>query len=103
MTEHELSKRLRIKAAMIEMGERIAWGSDSALMREAADLIDQLAAKPVPDDAELIDFLQSVARCDPKMDGNHVWWPLHWNTCQAIKGPTLREAIRAAIAAQGGK
>lgn len=32
MTEHELSKRLRIKAAMIEMGERIAWGSDSALI-----------------------------------------------------------------------
>ena len=62
-----------------------------------------LAAKPVPDDAELIDFLQSVARCDPKMDGNHVWWPLNWNTCQTIKGPTLREAIRAAIAAQGGK
>ena len=62
-----------------------------------------LAAKPVPDDAELIDFLQSVARCDPKMDGNHVWWPLSWNTCQTIKGPTLREAIRAAIAAQGGQ
>ena len=61
-----------------------------------------LAAKPVTDDAELIDFLQSVARCDPKMDGNHVWWPLNWNTCQTINGPTLREAIRAAIAAQGG-
>lgn len=49
MSEHELSKRLRIKAFMIEMGERIAWGSDSELMREAANLIDQLAAKPVPD------------------------------------------------------
>jgi hypothetical protein len=147
MTEHELSKRLRIKAGMIEMGERIAWGSDSALMREAANLIDQMAAKPVPcrhividshveslieaaiqghastrdamrwlvqqiakpvpddvrKDAERLDFLQGVARCDPKMDGNHVWWPLSWNTCQQIKGPNLREAIDAAIAAQGGQ
>ncbi len=50
MTEHELSKRLRITAFMIEMGEMIAWGSDSALMREAANLIDKMAAKPVPDD-----------------------------------------------------
>lgn len=33
----DLVKRLRIKADMIAMGERIAWGSDSALMREAAD------------------------------------------------------------------
>lgn len=41
MTEHELSKRLRIKAAMIEMGERIAWGSDSSIMREASEFIDR--------------------------------------------------------------
>lgn len=36
----DLAKRLRIKAGMIEMGERIAWGSDSALMREAADALE---------------------------------------------------------------
>lgn len=41
----DLVKRLRIKAGMIEMGERIAWGSDSALMREAADALE-LAAQP---------------------------------------------------------
>jgi len=33
---NDLVKRLEIKAGMIEMGERIAWGSDTALMREAA-------------------------------------------------------------------
>ena len=44
-------------------------------------------------DTELIEWLQSVARCDPKMDGQHVWWPLHWNINQTIRGPTLREAL----------
>lgn len=39
----DLVKRLRIKAGMIEMGEMIAWGSDSALMREAADALELAA------------------------------------------------------------
>lgn len=39
----DLVKRLRIKAGMIEMGEHIAWGSDSALMREAADALEVAA------------------------------------------------------------
>lgn len=39
----DLVKRLRIKAGMIEMGEMIAWGSDSALMREAADALEMAA------------------------------------------------------------
>lgn len=37
----DLPKQLRIKAGMIRVGERIAWGSDSALMEQAADLIEQ--------------------------------------------------------------
>lgn len=38
----ELVKRLLAKADTIEVGERIAWGSDSAIMREAAQtLADQ--------------------------------------------------------------
>lgn len=40
----DLIKRLRIKAGMIELGELIAWGSDAALMREAADVLEVLAA-----------------------------------------------------------
>ena len=32
----KLIKSLEIKAGVMEMGERIAWGSDTALMREAA-------------------------------------------------------------------
>lgn len=41
----DLPKQLRIKAGMINMGERIAWGSDSALMGQAADLIEQQQAR----------------------------------------------------------
>ena len=40
----DLSKRLRIKAGMITVGEQIAWGSDAALMNEAADFIDRAPA-----------------------------------------------------------
>jgi hypothetical protein len=42
MNEKTLSERLRIKAGVMEMGEKIAWGSDTALMREAADVINKL-------------------------------------------------------------
>lgn len=40
----DLPKRLRIKASMIALGERIAWGSDTAIMEEAADMIESLIA-----------------------------------------------------------
>lgn len=41
----DLVKRLTIKAGCIDMGEKIAWGSDTALMREAAERIEELEAK----------------------------------------------------------
>lgn len=44
----DLTKRLRIKAGMITMGEKIAWGSDSALMNEAADFIERAALSSRP-------------------------------------------------------
>ena len=39
-----LIKSLEIKASVMEMGERIAWGSDTALMREAAHYLKRLSA-----------------------------------------------------------
>lgn len=42
-----LEDALRTKAAMIELGEKIAWGSDVALMREAADAL--AAIQPAAD------------------------------------------------------
>ena len=41
----ELCKRLEIKADMIQLGEGIAWGSDSEIMREAAARIRTLSAQ----------------------------------------------------------
>lgn len=41
----DLPKKLRIKAGVINMGGRIAWGSDTALMEEAASLIEQQQAE----------------------------------------------------------
>lgn len=38
----DISNELEIKASMIELGEQIAWGSDSALMREAASKMREL-------------------------------------------------------------
>lgn len=45
MVQTDIINRLRIKAGMIQMGELIAWGSDSDLMYEAADMIEQLMAR----------------------------------------------------------
>lgn len=42
MKEKTLQERLLIKAGIMENGEKIAWGSDTALMREAANEIEQL-------------------------------------------------------------
>ena len=53
MSNAELIERLNIKAGVMENGERIAWGSDTALMREAADALE-LADKRITElEAEL--------------------------------------------------
>ena len=46
-------------------------------------------------DADRLDYISSNARCDPKMDGQHVWWPTSFN--HRLTGPTLRDAIDAAM------
>ena len=37
-----LTKRLRIVSDMINMGEKISWGEETAIMDQAADEIDRL-------------------------------------------------------------
>lgn len=49
-------ERLRIKASMIMLGEPIAWGSDSAVMDEAASLISALEARAEKAEAERDEF-----------------------------------------------
>ena len=41
----DLTERLRMKADMISLGERIVWGSDTGLMLEAAERIAELEAQ----------------------------------------------------------
>jgi hypothetical protein len=55
MGRDDLIGRAEIKAAMIEMGEKIAWGSDSAIIRE-------LAAALKAAEADLKDEQESCGR-----------------------------------------
>jgi hypothetical protein len=45
MTANELANDLNIKASMINLGEKIAWGSDSGIMDVAAEMIRQQQAE----------------------------------------------------------
>lgn len=45
-------------------------------------------------DAERLDAIEKNCRTDPKVDGNHVYWPTTWK--HSLKGPNLRAAIDAA-------
>ena len=80
----ELIKNLRIKAGMIENCESIAWGSETKLMREAADalehqqkVIDQVRVvdKPEPPVSEYnpIECLQDMANRLQLLDGEYSW------------------------------
>lgn len=61
--------------------------------------IDKLEAENerLRKDAERLDYLQKHARCDPKMDGQHMWWPTTLNHANNLRGGTIREAIDAAM------
>lgn len=67
------------------------------MMHEAADAIQRLEAEneALKKDAQRLDAIERNARCDPKMCGNHVWWPTTWK--HQLTGPTLRDAIDAAM------
>ena len=55
-----LPDKLRIQAGVMEMGETIAWGSDTALMYQAADEIQKLDAE----NAALRELLDQYQGCD---------------------------------------
>lgn len=92
---------------MTDITERLRHGvygiNRIALCSEAADAIESRDAtiaelraqvEALRADAERLDFIAGRARCDPKMDGQHVWWPTNFN--HRLTGPTLRAAIDAA-------
>jgi len=61
----DLIERLRTLSAMINMGEKIAWGEDTALMDEAADRIATLEAALAP-------FSAQAGRYDPPEDDDNI-------------------------------
>lgn len=69
-------------------------GYDAEQMRDyaAAAIVAERAKWQA--DAERLDYITSNARCDPKLNGQHVWWPTSFN--HRLTGPTLRDAIDAA-------
>lgn len=66
---------------------------------DAAAELERLRADLARAEAR-IDYIQENARSDPRMDGQHVWWPTSFN--HRLIGPNLREAIDAAIENQTG-
>lgn len=52
-------------------------------------------------DAARLDHIEKHARYDPKIDGNHAWWPTTFEN--VLRGPTLRAAIDAAMKEESGE
>lgn len=52
-------------------------------------------------DAARLDHIEKHARYDPKIDGNHAWWPTTFEN--VLRGPTLRAAIDAAAEEESGE
>ena len=68
----DLVKRLKIMARDIEMWEKLAWGSDSALMREAAARIEELSNCVAVLEAKLAKAVKAL-KIDPWFIGYGGW------------------------------
>lgn len=101
----DLTKRLEIKADMLAMGERIAFGSDSAIMREAAEAIQALASEVLESRAALdVDDLTDIITDSIDID----WTPRDAakaivlcdpDTIRSLKQDEARRYARAALEA----
>lgn len=72
-------------------------GGHMPLVDQAADELERLTRELEESrkDQARLDYIAGNARCDPKMDGQHVWWPTSFN--HRLLGPNLRAAIDAAM------
>lgn len=92
----KLEQQLDVMARNTEAQAHASLQREIELTEKAKKLARELEV--ARKDAERLDYIQKNARNDPKMDGNHVWWPTTLN--KALKGPTIRAAIDAAIKEQ---
>lgn len=97
-TEAEAIERWNRRASMQAQAPEVAalQREVEELRRERDELAQQrgdLAAKvlELEQDRLRLDHIAKFARCDPKMDGLHVWWPTTFKN--QLTGPTLRAAI----------
>lgn len=96
------ARMLELEQQLDVMARNTESQTHASVMREIelTEKVEKLAREleEARKDAERLDYIQKNARNDPKMDGNHVWWPTTFN--KALKGPTIRAAIDAAIKEQ---
>jgi len=77
-----LVERLRIKAGMIELGEKIPYGSDSGVMREAADEIERLREEL----KSLVDWEEPLHRALRLSDGDFSYLEADFAKARAALG-----------------
>ena len=91
----DLKKRLTIKAGVMEMGEKIAWGSDTSLMREAAARIEELEAKLALSEGALDVASKSWSECQRILEQTEA----KLAKCQALMHAGLAEYKRRLVMA----
>lgn len=85
----------RLRADLKETTERASQWVDIAGAHGAeVDVLRKIVGR-LRADAARLDHIEKHARYDPKMDGNHAWWPTTFEN--VLRGPTLRAAIDAAM------
>jgi hypothetical protein len=86
-------KALHARAEKAEKeAERLTNACKSYEIQANRDALENAALRQ---DAERLDYIEKNARYDPKIDGQHVYWPTTLN--KALRGPNLRAAIDAAM------
>jgi hypothetical protein len=98
MTAPDITARLHTMSGMLQMGERIAYGSDAALMSAAADEIASLRAQveAAQADAERYQWLRDKAVEHHATDTVWCVQGSSWHDCEPIEGEKLDEAIHKA-------
>ena len=102
----ELINNLTIKAGVMEMGEKIAWGSDTALMRQAAATLQSQAARIKELERESETHSKAYGLAIVERDNLHhelkvaqEGWRCECSTDDACRFARERDALRAELAA----
>ena len=101
----ELINNLTIKAGVMEMGEKIAWGSDTALMRQAAATLQSQAERIAELERESETHAKAYGLAIVERDNLHhelkvaqEGWRCECSTDDACRFARERDALRAQLA-----